>query len=891
MGLGYYTADSRKPGPPLATTVSVPPCAVPGAGAAGSPAPSSAPGAGQEAAQEGAQAGRVKRGWVWNQFFVVEEYTGTEPLYVGKIHSDSDEGDGAIKYTISGEGAGTIFLIDELTGDIHAMERLDREQKTFYTLRAQARDRATNRLLEPESEFIIKVQDINDSEPRFLHGPYIGSVAELSPTGTSVMQVMASDADDPTYGSSARLVYSVLDGEPHFTVDPKTGVIRTAVPDLDRESQERYEVVIQATDMAGQLGGLSGSTTVTIVVTDVNDNPPRFPQKLYQFSIQESAPVGTAVGRVKAEDSDVGENTDMTYHLKAESGSGGGVFKVTTDSDTQEAIIVLQKRLDFESQPVHTVVLEALNKFVDPRFADLGTFRDQAIVRVAVTDVDEPPEFRPPSGLLEVQEDAQVGSLVGVVTARDPDAANRPVRYAIDRASDLDQIFDIDEDTGAIVTGKGLDRETAGWHNITVLAMEADNHAQLSRASLRIRILDVNDNPPELATPYEAAVCEDAKPGQLIQTISVVDRDEPQGGHRFYFRLVPEAPSNPHFSLLDIQDNTAAVHTQHVGFNRQEQDVFFLPILVVDSGPPTLSSTGTLTIRICGCDSSGAIQSCNTTAFVMAASLSPGALIALLVCVLILVVLVLLILTLRRHHKSHLSPDEDEDMRDNVIKYNDEGGGEQDTEAYDMSALRGEPNPLPGQRTGRPGSRLQLGAPSSTKELEDEEPASLKGSWEHAVIASHPQVTTRQLHLPPASKRAQAGSVTGRPAFEKCNPVSPHADAKASRFSECTRAQEHARHNDPGSPSALPPALYGQQQGPAGHSAPPRLPPLEDARPHPPPGPSATQAAPGAGSLPTGSEGDLRIGQPRAAWTPLQVFSLAVPLDIPGHCAPHRSPP
>ncbi|XP_060046914.1 cadherin-22 isoform X2 [Erinaceus europaeus] len=592
--------------------------------------------------------GRVKRGWVWNQFFVVEEYTGTEPLYVGKIHSDSDEGDGAIKYTISGEGAGTIFLIDELTGDIHAMERLDREQKTFYTLRAQARDRATNRLLEPESEFIIKVQDINDSEPRFLHGPYIGSVAELSPTG----------------------------------------VIRTAVPDLDRESQERYEVVIQAMDMAGQLGGLSGSTTVTIVVTDVNDNPPRFPQKMYQFSIQESAPIGTAVGRIKAEDSDVGENTDMTYHLKEESGSGGHAFKVITDSDTQEAIIVVQKGLDFETQPVHTVVLEALNKFVDPRFADLGTFRDQAIVRVAVTDVDEPPEFRPPSGLLEVQEDAQVGSLVGVVTARDPDAANRPVRYAIDRDSDLDRIFDIDADTGAIVTGKGLDRETAGWHNITVLAMEADNHAQLSRASLRIRILDVNDNPPELATPYEAAVCEDAKPGQLIQTISVVDRDEPQGGHRFYFRLVPEAPSTPHFSLLDIQDNTAAVHTQHMGFNRQEQDVFFLPILVVDSGPPTLSSTGTLTIRICGCDSSGAIQSCNTTAFVMAASLSPGALIALLVCVLILVVLVLLILTLRRHHKSHLSSDEDEDMRDNVIKYNDEGGGEQDTEAYDMSALR-----------------------------------------------------------------------------------------------------------------------------------------------------------------------------------------------------------
>ncbi|XP_060119755.1 cadherin-22 [Heteronotia binoei] len=580
-------------------------------------------------------SGRVKRGWVWNQFFVVEEYTGTEPLYVGKIHSDSDEGDGSIKYTISGEGAGTIFLIDELTGDIHATERLDREQKTFYTLRAQARDRQTNQLLEPESEFVIKVQDVNDSEPRFLGGPYIGSVAELSPIGTSVMQVMASDADDPTYGSSARVVYSVLEGEQHFTVDSKTGVIQTAVANLDRETQDRYEVVIRATDMAGQLGGLSGSTTVTIVITDVNDNPPRFPQKMYQFSIAETAPVGTLIGKVKAEDSDVGENTDMTYQVKDEEGLGA--FRVTTDSHSQEALLSVQKPLDFEAQPVHTVVVEALNKFADPRFADLGTFRDQAIVRVTVLNVDEPPEFQPPHGPMEVSEDALVGSVVGVISAVDPDAPNSPIRYAIDQSSDLEHIFDIDPERGTIVTGKLLDRETAGWHNITVLAMEADNPEKVSRLSLQIRILDVNDNPPELATPYEAAVCEDAKAGELIHTISVVDRDEPQSGHHFYFTLAPEASgSSRHFSLLDITDNTAAVRTQRPGFNRQEQDLFLLPILVVDSAPPALSSTGTLTIRVCGCDSSGAIQSCNATAYALAASLSPGALIALLVCLLIL---------------------------------------------------------------------------------------------------------------------------------------------------------------------------------------------------------------------------------------------------------------
>ena len=110
-----------------------------------------------------------------------------------QIHTDSDDGDGNIKYTISGEGAGSIFIIDEQTGDIHATERLDREEKASYTLKAQARDELSNDPLEPESEFVIKVQDINDSEPKFTEGPYIGSVAELSPIGKIRTRIVQSD--------------------------------------------------------------------------------------------------------------------------------------------------------------------------------------------------------------------------------------------------------------------------------------------------------------------------------------------------------------------------------------------------------------------------------------------------------------------------------------------------------------------------------------------------------------------------------------------------------------------------------------------------------------------------------------------------------------------------
>ncbi|KAJ7418176.1 hypothetical protein WISP_60507 [Willisornis vidua] len=97
------------------------------------------------------------------------------------LHSDLDKGVGSVKYTLSGDGAGTVFTIDETTGDIHAIRSLDREEKPFYTLRAQAVDVDTKKPLEPESEFIIKVQDINDNEPKFLDGPYVASVPEMSP--------------------------------------------------------------------------------------------------------------------------------------------------------------------------------------------------------------------------------------------------------------------------------------------------------------------------------------------------------------------------------------------------------------------------------------------------------------------------------------------------------------------------------------------------------------------------------------------------------------------------------------------------------------------------------------------------------------------------------------
>uniref|UniRef100_A0A4W2GCC1 Cadherin 8 n=1 Tax=Bos indicus x Bos taurus TaxID=30522 RepID=A0A4W2GCC1_BOBOX len=573
---------------------------------------------------------RSKRGWVWNQMFVLEEFSGPEPILVGRLHTDLDPGSKKIKYILSGDGAGTIFQINDVTGDIHAIKRLDREEKAEYTLTAQAVDWETNKPLEPPSEFIIKVQDINDNAPEFLNGPYHATVPEMSILGTSVTNVTATDADDPVYGNSAKLVYSILEGQPYFSIEPETG--------------------------------------------------------LYHFSVPEDVVLGTAIGRVKANDQDIGENAQSSYDII--DGDGTALFEITSDAQAQDGIIRLRKPLDFETKKSYTLKVEAANVHIDPRFSGRGPFKDTATVKIVVEDADEPPVFSSPTYLLEVHENAALNSVIGQVTARDPDITSSPIRFSIDRHTDLERQFNINADDGKITLATPLDRELSVWHNITIIATEIRNHSQISRVPVAIKVLDVNDNAPEFASEYEAFLCENGKPGQVIQTVSAMDKDDPKNGHYFLYSLLPEMVNNPNFTIKKNEDNSLSILAKHNGFNRQKQEVYLLPIIISDSGNPPLSSTSTLTIRVCGCSSDGVVQSCNVEAYVLPIGLSMGALIAILACIILLLVIVVLFVTLRRHKNEPLIIKDDEDVRENIIRYDDEGGGEEDTEAFDIATLQ-----------------------------------------------------------------------------------------------------------------------------------------------------------------------------------------------------------
>ncbi|XP_030060351.1 cadherin-5 [Microcaecilia unicolor] len=623
---------------------------------------------------------RAKRDWIWNQMHITEEQTASLPHYVGKITSNSINSNA--KYVLQGEYANTIFRVDEHSGDVYAFERLDREKKADYELTALLLDRNTSRTLEPPSKFVIKVYDINDNSPVFEQKVFEGSVQEMSPVGTLALKVLATDADDPTVAGFGLVTYQILGGGSHFKISDD-GTISTAVNNLDREKQSKYKFIVMAKDSPKHEEGLTSTTTVIITVTDINDNLPTFTQNQFTFDVPENARVDSEVGRLKVQDIDEPEQNNKTKYSFIK-GEFRDTFSVVTSAATNEGILILRKSLDFESNTKYRFDIEVTDPTIDLQFLKQGGPRSIASVIVNVLDVDEPPIFSKPSYYFEVKENVPLGTFIGPVSARDPDAAKRNVGYLIRRPIEKGPI-EVTKTNGNIVNTGTLDRETSAWHNLTIAAYEIYQNPPMteSHVQVSIKVLDVNDNAPEFAELYEPKVCENAPEGMVISQISAVDKDEMTPETRFTYYLDTERSN---FTLQDNHDNTAKVIVKYGGFKQEVSKVHYLPIVISDNGSPPLSSTNTLTIGICTCNEEGEHTFCEV-AFKQT-GISIHALVAILVCILTILIITLLIVLRRRYKKDvNILGKNVAEIHEQLVAYDEEGGGEMDTNSYDVSVL------------------------------------------------------------------------------------------------------------------------------------------------------------------------------------------------------------
>ncbi|TRY95501.1 hypothetical protein DNTS_026158, partial [Danionella cerebrum] len=368
--------------------------------------------------------------------------------------------------------------------------------------------------------------------------------------------------------------------------------------------------------------------------------------------------------------------------------------------------------VDYESRSSYSFSVEVMNPIVDPRFLRRGPFKDRATIRVAVLDADEPPRFSRARYRMDVSENCPPSCTVGRISAVDPDTGlTNNIRFSIDPQSDPEALFRVAPDTGLISTVSELDREHEQWHNITIIATQRDNPSQVSRVVVAIETLDLNDNAPELDRQYNTAMCDSASTGQVVQVLRAIDRDEGGNDSAVHFNIPPDSSAALNFSIRESGGPTASLvlasPLQTLSRSTSSSLTLFVPLVLRD-GVSGLTSTGTVTVSVCPCLRGGARAGekekqseaewdRETVCLPQHSSLpSPGlstaALLAILACVATLLAVSALSLSLRRQKRDSLSPLEEDDVRENIITYDDEGGGEADTAAFDITALQSAPH-------------------------------------------------------------------------------------------------------------------------------------------------------------------------------------------------------
>ncbi|MBN3319812.1 CADH1 protein, partial [Atractosteus spatula] len=702
---------------------------------------------------------RQKRDWVIPLIAVSENNRGTFPQTVVKIKSNNDK-EAQIVYSITGPGVDQppvgIFTIDKNTGQMYVTQPLDREKIDHYTLMAHA-VAAGGGTAEDPMEIIINVIDQNDNSPEFTKDTFLGNATEASPPGTAFMTVTATDKDDPEtdYGI---IKYSIISQEPKepnpnmFMINPVTGVISVASPGLDREfllfqQHPEYTLLIGAADMDGK--GQATTATAVITVTDSNDNAPQFTQVSYTVTVPENK-VDFEVVKLPVTDMDEPHTPAWNTRYTFVKGNEGGFFNVSTGPGKMEGIVrtamvrlrclvlIHFKGLDFEKNSKYTFLITVENEV--PFATRLPTAT--ATVVVNVEDVNEAPIFDPPQKTIRRSEDLEVGAVLDVYKATDPDTARKQaVGYGI--GNDPAGWLSVAKDTGLIRVRNPMDRESPyvknGLYKALILAFDDENFVSpiLRKGTAFMTVTATDKDDPETDNgiiKYSIISQEPKEPNPnmfminpVSGVISVASPGLDREGLRkiSYLKVGLKQFRRLEFkTFLDGGKKNATPPPLHSGppFNveQAEECLIFeehlMPLLMSPSQPlsgPSQSETSvvlhlktkleqgdynvvlrlfdaaknfqdnTLLAKVCNCK--GPDPECMP---VRDALVSLPGILGVLGAILGLLLLILLLLMFLRRRtrvkKEPLIPEDD--IRDNVFYYDEEGGGEEDQE-YDLSQL------------------------------------------------------------------------------------------------------------------------------------------------------------------------------------------------------------
>ncbi|XP_073342593.1 protocadherin alpha-8-like [Pagrus major] len=416
--------------------------------------------------------------------------------------SDLDEGsNGEIVYSLGknvNSRIGELFRVDPATGEIIVQDLIDFELEESYEIDIQASDKGSAPLRTDKS-VLVNIVDLNDNTPHIEVTSFSRAIPEDARLGTTVALISVHDKDSGLNGK----VICFFNEDVPFTLSPSTQdnmySIITKSP-LDREKQSIYDVTIVAKD-AG-VPSLSSEKSISIVVSDVNDNRPEFSASPYTYYITENNSPGASLFSVRASDRDEGDNSRISYHILRDGSEKNKLYSLNLNINSENGEIVALKSFDFE-------VLKTFQFQVVATDSGTPSLSSNVTVNVFILDQNDnaPVILYPVSsngsaeGVEEIPRNVNAGHLVTKVRAYDADIGyNGWLLFSLQEVTDH-SLFGLDRYTGQIRTLRSFTETDEAEHKLLILVKDNGNVSLSATATVIVKLVE----------PKEAFAASDVK--------------------------------------------------------------------------------------------------------------------------------------------------------------------------------------------------------------------------------------------------------------------------------------------------------------------------------------------------------------------------------------------